>query len=107
MTAYRNIKLYGDSQGLAELTDAIVAALTGSGIESLEAERVSDVLWKLLMAIIQNQEAMQTFDIPGILDYLSRVGNLTVTLGQFAKPPPQPNPAAAGQQGGAPVPPQQ
>jgi hypothetical protein len=87
MGAYRNLKLY-DKEGIDQLTDEDVAKLTGSGIESMEAERVSEVLWQLMYAIIQNQEAMQVFDVPAIMTYLGRVGNLSVDLGQFARQPP-------------------
>jgi hypothetical protein len=99
MGAYRNLKLY-DKEGIDQLTDEDVAKLTGSGIESMEAERVSEVLWQLMYAIIQNQEAMQVFDVPAIMTYLGRVGNLSVDLGQFARQPPE----AAGAQ---PTPPEQ
>jgi hypothetical protein len=107
MGGYRNLKLY-DKEGINELTDEAVAKLMGSGIESMEAERVSEVLWQLLYAIIQNQEAMQVFDVPKILSYLGRVGNLSVALGSFTRQQePQQAPPNQGvpptQQGGMPV----
>jgi len=107
MGGYRNLKLY-DKEGINELTDEAVAKLMGSGIESMEAERVSEVLWQLLYAIIQNQEAMQVFDVPKILSYLGRVGNLSVDLGSFTRQQePQQAPPNQGvpptQQGGMPV----
>lgn len=89
MGAYRNLKRR-DPTGINELTDEDVAKLMGSGIESMEAERVSEILWQLMYAIIQNQEAMQMFDVPQLLAYLSRVGNLSVDLGQFARKPATP-----------------
>lgn len=97
MAGYRNLKMY-DPEGIGQLTDEQVASLMGSGIESIEAERVSEILWQLLYAIIQNQEAMQVFDIPKMLAYLGRVGNLSVDLSSFAKqaPPPQQPPADQG-----------
>lgn len=102
LAGYRNLKLY-DKDGLDQLTDEAVAKLMGSGIESMEAERVSEVLWQLLYAIIQNQEAMQVFDVPKILSYLGRVGNLSVDLGSFTRQPaPQQGPSP--QQGAAPPP---
>jgi hypothetical protein len=84
MAGYRNLKLY-DKEGIENLTDEDVAKLMGSGIESMEAERVSEILWQLLYAIIQNAEAMQVFDIPKIFAYLGRVGNLSVDLGTFIR----------------------
>lgn len=104
MGGYRNLKLY-DKDGITELTDEDVAKLMGSGIESMEAERVSEILWQLLYAIIQNQESMQVFSIPQILSYLGRVGNLSVDLGAFAKEPPaQPAATPEAQPGAAPQP---
>lgn len=91
---YRNLKR-NDPQGLEQVDDATVAKLVGSGIESMESERVADSLWQLMYAIIQNQESMQTFDIPKIFAYLSRVSNLSVDLGQFVRQPP---PTAPGTQ---------
>lgn len=88
LAAFRNYKRY-QREGIEDLTDKDVAKLLGSGIESIEAERVADALWKLLYAIVQNQEAMQSFDVPGLLTYISRVGNLSVELGNFARQPPQ------------------
>lgn len=93
MGGYRNLKLF-DKQGIEELTDEDVAKLMGSGIESLEAERVSELMWQLLYAIIQNQESMQVFDIPKIFAYLGRVGNLSVDLSTFIR---QPTPTPEGQ----------
>jgi hypothetical protein len=101
--AYRNLKRL-DKDGIEEVTDEEVAKMLGSGIESMEAERVSEILWQLLYAIIQNQESMQVFDIPSILNYLSRVGNLSVALGDFAKQPPaQQQPPAPGVPGAPPA----
>lgn len=96
MGGYRNLKRL-DKDGIEMLTDEDVAKLMGSGIESMEAERVSEVLWQLLYAIIQNQEAMQVFDVPKILSYLGRVGNLSVDLGSFTRQP-APTPAPDGNQ---------
>jgi hypothetical protein len=86
MGGYRNLKLY-DPIGVEQLTDEQVSKLMGSGIESMEAERVSEILWQLLYAIIQNAEAMQVFDVTKIFAYLGRVGNLSVDLGAFIRQP--------------------
>jgi hypothetical protein len=102
MGGYRNLKR-NDPVGIEELTDEDVAKLMGSGIESMEAERVSEILWQLMYAIIQNQEAMQVFNVPLILTYLGRVGNLSVDLGSFARQPPPPLAGVEGQPG-APAP---
>lgn len=88
MAAYRNLKK-NDKDGIEDVNDEDMAKMLGSGIESMEAERVSEILWQLMYAIIQNQEAMMTFDVPKMLTYLGRVGNLSVDLGDFAKNPQQ------------------
>lgn len=87
--AYRNLKIF-DPEGVEAVTDEDVAKLMGSGIESIEAERVSELLWQLLYAIIQNQESMQVFNIPDMFTYLGRVGNLSVDLGSFVRQQQQP-----------------
>lgn len=84
LAAYRNLKSY-DSDGLEAVTDEAVSQLVGSGIEAIEAERVSEALWQLLYAVIQNQETMQKFDVPDIMSYLSRVMNISVDLGTFVR----------------------
>lgn len=100
MAAYRNLKRF-DKEGIEQINDEEVAKLLGSGIESMEAERVSEALWNLLQSVIQNVESMQTFNVPLILAYLSKVMNLSVDLGQFAREaPPQTQPPA----GAAPAP---
>jgi hypothetical protein len=96
LCGFRNLKRY-DRQGIEEMNDEDVAQMMGSGIESMEAERVSDALWQLTYAIIQSQEAMQTFNVPMLMTYNSRVSNLSVDLGQFVRAPqPQTPPPAAG-----------
>lgn len=100
MSAFRNLKRNG-ADGINTLTDEDVAKMLGSGIESMEAERVSEALWQLVYAIIQNVEANQTFDVPMILTYLSRIDNLSVDLGKFVRAPAQPAVAAPGNPAGA------
>lgn len=99
LQAYRNLKRY-DADGMEKVTDEMVSKMLGSGIESIEAERVTEALWNLLQSIIQNVESMQIFSVPLILSYLSRVMNLSVDLGQFAKQ--QAAPAGTPPEGGAP-----
>ncbi len=99
--AFRNLKRY-DDEGLESVTEEDFAKLVGSGIESLEAERIAESLWQLLYAIIQNQEAMQVFNIPAIFAYIGRISNLSTDLSQFVRPPPQEAAPPQGE-GGAPV----
>ena len=96
LAAFRNLKR-NDGQDIDAMTDEDVAKLMGSGIESMESERVSEALWNLLHAVIQNSESMQTFDVPKILTYLSRVMNLSVDLGMFVR---QQQPVVAAPEGG-------
>ncbi|KAK0039454.1 portal protein [Biomphalaria pfeifferi] len=90
-----------DNEGIAEITVETFAKQIGSGLESLEAERISEALWQLLYAIIQNQEAMQVFNIPAIFAYIGQISNLSTNLEQFVRQQPEPQ----GQT--APTPPQQ
>ena len=106
LAAYRNIKRF-DPEGVNDLTDEDIAKLLGSGIESMEAERITEAMWKLLYAVIQNQESMQTFNVPLILSYIGRISNLNIELGQFARQPAPPAtpPPGPGAPGAAPPPP--
>jgi len=110
LCAFRNLKR-NDIVGIEQMTDEDVAKMVGSGIESMESERVLEYLWQLIYAIIQNVEAMQTFNVPDLFAYAGRVANLSVDLGQFVRPAPQPasgqggtpeSPPAPGAQGAAP-----
>jgi hypothetical protein len=103
MAAVRNT-MRDREQQIPELDDEEVARSLGSGIESIEAERITESLWKLLMGIVQNQEAMQFFDVSGLLDYMSRLLNLSTTLGQFARQAPPQAAAPAGPTPEAPMP---
>jgi len=95
MQAVRNLKQF-EPLTTIEADDEVVAKSLGSGIESMEAERITEALWRLLMAIVQNQEAMQTFNIPGILAYLGKTLNLSVDMAAFVKPPPEAQPPQGG-----------
>lgn len=86
---YRNLKRY-DNSGIENIGDDAVAKLLGSGIESMEAERIVECLWQLLYAIIQNQEAMQTFNVPLILTYIGRLSAMSIDLGMFVRQPQNP-----------------
>jgi hypothetical protein len=96
--AYRNIARY-DSETVSEISDEDVAQLLGTGLESLEAERVSEVLTDLMQAALQSREGQQTFDFNKLLSYISKVKNLTTDLGQFVRQQPQEG-NAGGQPGG-------
>lgn len=84
MEAFRNLKRF-DSEGLIDVKDEEFAKLVGSGLESMEAERIAEALWQLLYAIIQNSEAMQTFDVTAIFSYITRVNSLNTDLASFVR----------------------
>lgn len=102
LAAFRNMKLY-DGDGLEDLTSEAVAKMIGSGIESMEAERVAEALWQLLYAIVQNQESLQVFDVPKLLTYIGRVANLSVDLGSFYRQQAQPTQVPQPTPGGMPA----
>lgn len=89
------------------VSDEVVARSLGSGIEGLESERIVDAMWKLLMGIVQNQEAMQTFNVPKIFRYIGRIMRINVDLGDFVNPPPEPQGAPPGGVPPGPATPQQ
>lgn len=96
MAAVRNIQQFDSQVGDAfnEITDEDVAKALGSGVESMEAERISEHFWRLLMAIVQNPESSQLYNVPAMLAYLGRLMNLSVNMEDFARPPPQTPPQA-------------
>lgn len=82
--AFRNYKR-NKIAAAANVSDEVFSKLLGSGLESMEAERVSDALWQLLYAIVQNSESMQVYDVPKLLTYIGNVGNLSVDMSQFVR----------------------
>lgn len=84
MSAFGNI-LTHDSRGLDGIKDEEVAAVFGSGIQSLEAERVAGIVHELLVTLMQNPESAQRYDVAGLMSYWSKVRNAGVDLGQFAR----------------------
>ena len=97
MECVRNLQRF-EALTIEAVSDEVIAKALGSGVESMEAERITEALWRVLMAIIQNQEAMQAFDVPKMLGYLSEVLRIKVDMSTFARQPPpqQPQQAAAG-----------
>ena len=91
-----------------EIDDETLAKQLGSGIESLESERITEALWRLLMSIVQNQEAMQTFDVSKIMMYLAQVLRINEDFSTFVRQAPQPQggEAGVGGQGGGEPPPE-
>lgn len=87
--AFQNLK--AAAAGVyTDVTEEDVAKSFGSGIESMEAERITEALWRLLNSIVQNQEAAQTFNVPVIMAYLGRTLNLSADMSQFVRQPEQP-----------------
>ena len=100
METVRNLQRY--EPGTADdLEDEQIAKELGSGVESLESERITEALWRLMMAIVQNQEANQAFDVPKILGFLGDTLRVGTDMSTFAKaPPPPPTGPAPGSPGG-------
>lgn len=84
MQCYRNLTK-GDPDGLANLTEEKVAKLLGSGLQSLNAEAAASELREIIFAVIQNQEAMQTFNVSGLFTFWSQLLNLPMDLGSFVR----------------------
>ena len=99
MEAVRNLQRF-EPLISQDVSDELLAKEFGSGVDALESERIVDAVEKLLMAIVQNQEAMMYFDVPAILRFLGRTMRLNVDLGTFAKQQqPQPQPQVAAPEG--------
>lgn len=95
IAAVRNLRRYAPN-GIPEITDEEIADVVGSGIESIEAERIVEVFWRLMTAIIQNEEAMRTFNVPAMMAYIGRLMNLSVDMASFVRQQPtQPAPEGA------------
>lgn len=87
MAAVRNLEMFEpETAGTSEVTDEEVAEALGSGIESMEAERIVEACWRLLIAVTQNQESMQYYDVPKILGKIGRLMNLSFDMSEFARP---------------------
>lgn len=97
METVRNLRRYEPLNG-EDIDDETIAKSLGSGVDSLESERITEALWRLLMAIIQNQEAMQRFDVPAIMAYLGEVLRVNVDMSKFTRGEQQPQ-AGAGMAG--------
>jgi hypothetical protein len=88
MAQYRNIALYDpDKAMIKNITEAQVANLLNSGLGQIGREAAAESVRSVLFAIIQNQEAMGTFDVPGLFTLWSQLLNLGTDLGDFAKQP--------------------
>jgi hypothetical protein len=96
LTSFKNLRRY-DGDGISDMNTEDAAKVLGSGLESINADRIITSLTSLIFAILQNKEASAQYDVAGLFKYLSRLMNLGVDLGTFVK-----NQAPA--QGAPPVP---
>lgn len=102
---YRNLAV-NDAEGLSGLTEEIVSKVLGSGLAQINAEALAQSLQELIFALLQNPESMQAFDMPGLMDYWSRLKNSPTSLGDFVRqivqgPAGAPAPGAEGTPGAA------
>lgn len=97
MAQYRNIANYDPNKSqLGGITESKVAQLLNSGLGQIGREAAAQSVQQLLFAVIQNQEAMGSFDVPGLFTLWSGLMNIGTDLGQYAK---QVAPAATDAQG--------
>jgi len=89
MEAVRNLARHEGLAEAVEIKDEDVAKTLGSGIESMESERIAEHFWRLMTAIIQNQESMQLFNVPELMAYLGRLMNLGVDMASFVRQQPE------------------
>lgn len=104
---YRNLAEYDEeAKQLADITEEDVADLLTSGLGQLNREAAASQLRDLIFAIIQNQEAMGTFDIAALFRAWSLLTNTGIDLGEFVKQQVQPaavDPNAQVDQNGQPI----
>lgn len=94
MEATRNLQRYENTTA-QDVSDEAVAKQFGSGVDALESERIVEAVWRLLMAIVQNKEASETFDVPSILGFLGRTMRVNVDMSDFARQQPTAAPQTA------------
>lgn len=95
--AFRNL-VRGRGEGLKGLTDEQVAKVLGSGLKSLDSERIEMFLRELIGVIGSSEILSQRFDLPGLLNAFSRSLNLGFDLGNFVMEQPQ-QPQGQGEPG--------
>lgn len=88
MAMYRNVAtLDPDKQSLAGITNEEVAELLASGLGQINREAAAEQIRTLIFAIIQNAEANQGYDVPGLLQLWSILMNVGTDLSEFYKQP--------------------
>lgn len=110
MAQYRNLAINSpDKAKITGLSEPEVARLLNSGLGQLGREAAAGQLQTLIFAIIQNQSAMGTFDIPGLFTLWSQLLNIGTDLGDYVVQPaapatsPQGNPIAGATTATAPA----
>jgi len=93
----RNLFRHDNLEATPDIPDEKLTSALGSGLESLESERIVDALMQLLNRIIQSQEATQAFDVPAILGFLGNALRLPVDMSVFYREQPQTPPPAGNQ----------
>lgn len=93
---FRNLAKHGSIENLA-ITDDKVYKILGSGLAQLNREAAAQAFNQLLFAVLQNQEAMQTFDIPKMFDFWARLQNIGTGMSGFVKQQPAQSGAVPGQ----------
>ena len=84
------------AQALGELD---LETLIGQGLKSLDREATAEDTKEILYAIMQNQAAIQEFDVPGLVNALSNLMDIELDLNQFRKQQPQAGEANANDGG--------
>lgn len=106
---YRNLAANDEeAKKLNGINEEDVADLLSSGLGQLNREAAAAQLHDLIFAIIQNQEAMATFDLAALFRAWSLLTNTGIDLGEYVKQQaPAPTDPNATQPGAAPADPSQ
>lgn len=79
---YRNLVL-NEAEGLQDLKEEDVGQILGSGLSSIDSERIVGEIKEIIMALMQNPQVAQTYDLAKIFSYMGRLLNSPFDLGDF------------------------
>jgi hypothetical protein len=80
-------------QQMLELTD--FATELGYGLRSLDRLVTTGIIDRILLLILQNKEASQEFDVPGLIEYLVGENDVKLNIKQFRRQTQEPPQAQA------------
>lgn len=74
---------------LGELRKTDLPFVIGMGIKALDRQATAQSLQQIIFALIQNPQAAQSFDLPGLINYWSSMIDMDIDMTQFKLAPPE------------------